>query len=214
MRRTPHIARLSGFLRCERGTTLVELAVVLPLFLLVFFALIDFGRLGFSYMMAEKATAIAARIAVVRPPACAGVPAINTRGPVPTGTVPPAYGTACNAGTGICAVPAAVSCAGDTANPTVNEIWPAISILLPKDATAANLRFSYSYDPALGFLGGPYVPMVTVELTTLDFRFVTPLASLAALAGAAPGSGPPQTLTFPPMSVTLSAEDLADGDPG
>ena len=43
------------FARDESGTTLVEFAVVLPLFLLFVFAMIDFGRMGFEYVLANKA---------------------------------------------------------------------------------------------------------------------------------------------------------------
>ena len=52
--------------RCARdnnGATLVEFAVVLALFLLIFFGLIDFGRLAFNYVTAEKAMQVASRVA-------------------------------------------------------------------------------------------------------------------------------------------------------
>ena len=44
---------LRVFLRAERGTTLLEIAIVLPIFLLIFFALIDFGRFGAEHVMVE-----------------------------------------------------------------------------------------------------------------------------------------------------------------
>lgn len=205
------IAGLRRFARSEAGTTLVELAVVLPLFLLLFFSVIDFGRFGFAYMMAEKANAIAARIAVVRPPACPGVPTQNLAASVPAGTLPPKFGTNCRAGAAICVSPATVSCAGNAANPTVAEIWSAVSVLMPPGATPSNLNFSYAYTSDLGFLGGPYVPIVTVKITGTNFNFATPLAALAGLAGAPAGQRPPMSLPFPPMSVALPAEDLAEG---
>lgn len=198
--------------RDERGTTLVELAIVLPLFLLLFFGLIDFGRLGFEYVMTEKATDIATRIAVARPAACPGVPTMNARGPVAVGTAPPRFGTSCNAGGAICANPGTITCVGSAANPTSAEIWAAISGVMPTGATQANLRFSYAYDPNLGFVGGPYVPMVTVEITNLAFQFATPLGGLAQLTGNSLSTGP--TITFPPMSVSLPGEDLAQGNNG
>jgi hypothetical protein len=74
------------------------------------------------------------------------------------------------------------------------------------------MRFQYDFDPNLGFLGGPYVPRVTVELQNLNFTFATPLSGLAALAGG--GQGPGATLTFPTMSTSLPGEDLALGDQG
>ena len=211
--RPVHI-RLLGLVRDESGTTLVELAIVLPVFLLLFFGLIDFGRMGAEYVMADKATQLAARLAAVRPAACAGVPNVNLRGTVPINTVPPRFGTNCSAGATICTNPGTITCTGNLANPTVAEIWTATSALMPTTATPANLRFSYAYDPKLGFLGGPYVPVVTVEIQNLNFQFATPLSGLAALAGAGGAPTPGATLPFPPMSVSLPAEDLAQGNNG
>lgn len=212
MRGALHIA-CRRFLRSQDGTALVEFAIVLPIFLLLFFTLIEFGRLGGEYVMADKAMQRAARIAAVRPPACSGIPTFNARGTVPAGTTPPKYGTACAAGTTVCVSPAAALCTGTPGNPTVDEIWLAVSPMLPPNATEQNLRFGYSYDPALNFLGGPYVPTVTLELTGLTFQFVVPLGPLAALAGST-GSAPPNSLPFPAMQMTLPGEDLDQGDNG
>ena len=201
-----------SFNRNESGATLVELAIVLPIFLLIYFGTIDFGRFGAEYVMAEKAMQRAARIAVVRPPACPGVPSINQRGPVPVNTIPPRFGTKCSAGATICANPGTITCSGSPADPTVSEIWAAISGLLPRSATEANLNISYTQDPQLGFLGGPYVPIVTVEIQNLNFQFTSPLGGFAALAGAGTTTVPGATLPFPTMSVSLPAEDLAHGN--
>ena len=208
------VEMLRRFWADESGTTLVELALVIPLFLLLFFGLIDFGRMGADYVMADKAMQIATRIAVVRPAACAGVPATNVRGTVPAGTVPPRFGTPCSAGGTVCAAAAAVTCVGAATNPTANEIWTAIAPLMPLGSSVANLTFRYDFDPDLNFLGGPYVPVVTVELANLNFAFVTPLGSLAALArGTAPG-GAAWGVPFPSMSMSLPGEDLNLGENG
>lgn len=200
------------FIACEEGTTLVEFAIVLPVFLLLFFGLIDFGRLGFEYVMANKAMQLAARLAVARPPACAGVPDTNLRGTVAAGTTPPYYGSNCRSAANVCANPGTITCAGNLSNASVAEIWGDISALLPNDATPANLGFSYIYTSDLGFLGGPYEPMVTVSIQNLRFQFVTPLGALAMLAGSA--GGLPTSLPFPALSVSLPAEDLALGENG
>jgi len=202
------------FSQDEKGATLVEFAVVLSIFLLLFFGLIDFGRLGFHYVNAEKAMQVAARVSAVRPPACPGVPLINARGPTPGGTLPPDFGTSCRAGGNICANVGTISCSGSAANPTANEIWGLIAGALPNDAAVGNLKFSYTYDNNLGFLGGPYVPVVTVELQNLDFKFVSPLGTLAGLAGATASPSLGADIPFPPMSVSLPAEDLALGENG
>jgi hypothetical protein len=193
----------------------VELAFVLPLLLLLFFGLIDFGRLAFHWVGAEKASAVAARIAAVRPPACSGLPETYERG----SNISVRFGADCRAGAGICAVPPTVSCAGSLENETSVEIWRRIAPLLPNDATIANLRFTYSAtagDSAsqIGFLGGPYVPTVTVELEGLKFRFATPLSGLADLARGAAGSTISNTIAIPAMSVSMPGEDLALGADG
>ena len=198
----------------EQGTTLVEFALVLAAFLLIFFGLIDFGRMAFHYVTAERAMHVAARVAAVRPPACAGVPAVNLRGPVAQNALPPDYGTSCNAANNVCAVAASVTCAGDATDATAAEIWALVRGTLPNDAAITNLRFRYDYDDNLGFLGGPYVPVVTVELENLWFRFVSPLGTLVALAGGNAPQGLGNAIRFPDMSVSMPAEDLAQGNNG
>ncbi|MCB2134335.1 MAG: pilus assembly protein [Rhodobacteraceae bacterium] len=205
-------ARPARFLKEEHGTTLVEMAIILPVFLLVFIGLVEFGRMGAEYVMADKALQLAARTAATRPAACPGVPNLNLRGTVPPGSAPPRFGTMCSAGASICANPGTITCTGNINNSTVAEIWNATSVLMPTHATPANLRFSYAFDANLGFLGGPYVPVVTVEIQNLNFIFTTPLTGLAALTGGGPVPG--ATLPFPAMSTSLPAEDLAMGENG
>lgn len=196
----------------ESGAALVEFALVALLFFFLFFSLIDFGRLGGSYVVAEKAAQIAARTAAVRPPACAGVPARHTRSSDP-GATPPRFGTSCRAGANVCAAVATVSCKGDAGNPTAAAIWAQIEPMLPPDATIDNMRFEYRFDQNLGFLGGPYTPMVTVEITPPDFQFVSPLGAMAAaLGGTGAGLGP--LSPYAGFSVSLPGEDLANGDEG
>lgn len=207
------VAAGQRFLLREDGTTLVEFAVVMPIFLLLFFGLIDFGRLGYEYVMANKAMQMAARTAVTRPPACPGVAQTNLRGALVAGAVPPYFGTNCRAGATVCADPGTITCAGSAANATAAEIWASISVLMPSDASVANLHFTYAFNPDLGFLGGPYEPMVTVSIQNLDFQFITPLGALATLAGAV-GNDLPSSLPFPALSVSLPAEDLALGEAG
>ena len=198
-----------GFARDERGGVLVEFAIVVSLFMFLFAALLDYGRLSYSGVTAQTASQVAARIAIVRPPACAGIPETHARG---TDTMP-SFGTSCSGGANVCAIEATVSCVGNSSNATAAEIWGRINPLLPPNATIDVLQFSYTYDSNLGFLGGPYTPMVTVELNLDDFQFVSPLAALANAAGAT-NSALPSTATYSNFSVSLPAEDLATGDSG
>ena len=202
---------LRGFARDEGGAVLVEYGIVMALFLLLLFGLIDFGRLGFSYVMAQKATERAVREAVVRTPVCAGVPTLNERGPLDGSATMYRFGASCSIGSGLCADPGTFSCNAGVQTAASEAIWAEVSPLLPTNATRQNLVFRYEFDENLGFLGGPYTPVVTVELTDLDFQFVTPLGALAALAGITGQSTLGVDFAFPSMSASLPAEILLDG---
>lgn len=100
MKQNSMLSLLYRAMRDERGGVLVELAMVLPVFLLLLFGLIDFGRMGYEYVMASKATDVAARLAVARPPVCPGVAERNERGSTGALPVPPRFGTACGSAAG------------------------------------------------------------------------------------------------------------------
>ena len=197
---------LRRFVRDTSGATLVELAVTFPLFLLILFALIDFGRMGYSYVMAEKAAQIAIRTAAVRPAACPGLPQVHQP------TAGTRFGTYCRTG-GSCLPVAAVSCAGAAGNPTVDEIWGRIAPLMPRGTTEANLWFSYDFDQNLGFVGGPYTPMLTVEIRDATFDFVLPIGPLGAFITGGANTFADQ-VQFPTISNSLPAEDLNNGSAG
>lgn len=208
---SPFRARLRNALRVEDGGVLVEFGVVLSIFLLLVFGLIDFSRMGFSYVMAGKAADRAVRMAVVRPPACDGLPEANDRGTLQGGTEEYKYGASCSVDSNLCANPGLVSCSANSGNATAIDIWTAVQSIMPSNATAANLLISYEFTPDMGFLGGPYTPIVTVEIQNLNFEFVTPLGALATLAGATGQSGLGTDFAFPGMSASLPAEALFDG---
>ncbi|MCF1710967.1 pilus assembly protein [Tabrizicola sp. J26] len=197
----------------ETGAALPELALVLPVFLLLIFGLIDFGRMGYEFVMANKATDLAARLAATLPPACPGVATENLPGVVPVGTVAPRFGTGCASAAAVCAAPATVTCTAAMDTSTASVIWDRVEPLMPSYSAPGNLTFSYSYDPNLGFLGGPYVPVVTVEITGLDFQFASPLGAMATLAGGN-WEGFAASIPFPTISVSLPGEDLAQGEAG
>lgn len=207
--------------RSERGAALVEYAVTMALFFLLFFAIIDFGRLLYNWVMTEKATQMAVRIAAVRPAVCLGVPDTNLRGS--GSTTEDRFGTGCDARDNMCAgesvtvapcaLPDTITCPAASTAGTGGEIWCRIRDLLPPNSKPSNLRFAYSFDRDMNFLGGPYVPVVTVEVTGLTFEFVSPLLGLGNLAAGRDTSGPTTygNIPFPSMSVSLPGEDLALG---
>jgi len=229
-----HIRLPRQLWRSEDGASLIEYVVVLSLFLLIFFALLDFGRLGFNWVMTEKAMQRAARIATVRPPVCGGVPDFNAK---PTGSTA-RFGSLCRSGvcddlgTKSCVLSATAEAAMTNACATLTntattaqEIWCILQPILPSNATPQNIRVSYSFDPNLGFLGGPYTPEVEVGIVTTDddptggealkFQFLTPLGALAGMVGGAIATidGNNQ-IAFPDLSVSLPGEDLNQGNDG
>lgn len=228
-RRTISRPALGRFCRDNDGTTTVELALVLPLFLLIFLGLVDFGRFAFHYVAAEKAVQVAARIAAVRPPACGGLPDTNSRGSY-TDSTGPRFGTNCSYAAGVCLDPSVPPCDADAAaspdaQATVDEIWTMLQTAVPNDPTAtfdrSNVTFAYDFEPAMNFLGGPFVPVVTVTIERLPFRFVSPLGALAALAagGDTPESDALTTVTtgfniFSDFSASMPGEDLSGGTSG
>jgi hypothetical protein len=60
--------------RTRRGQALVEFALVLPLLLLLFMGLFDFGRAVFAYNSLSNAAREGARVAIVDQTVVAGVP--------------------------------------------------------------------------------------------------------------------------------------------
>ena len=222
----------------ESGASLVEFALVITLFLFLLLAIIDFGRIGHAWVSANKATQLAARLAAVRPPVCTGVPATNDRGSDRS----PKFGALCRAGANVCANPGIISCVGRV-NPdprnldgnTAQEIFDAIRPLIPAGTTINQMRYTYAFNPdpesvrgtyvPLGFLGGPFVPMVTVELgdpplrpddptVPLTFPFISPLwPFVTALTGQSSDLGR-VGLQLPVMSVSLPGEDLNLGTGG
>ncbi|MCF7699480.1 TadE/TadG family type IV pilus assembly protein [Loktanella sp. M215] len=199
---------IKRFARAEDGAVLLEFALVAPLLLLLTFGLIDFGRLGFSQVMAQKATEMAVRRAVVTAPICAGLPKTNARGALSGVLSGLGFGASCSLGQGLCRTAVTVSCTAEHAP----DLWAHVAPLMPANATPANLTLTYAFDPTLGFLGGPYTPYVTAEITDLRFAFVTPLGALARLAGVGDPGALGDPLTFPSMSASLPAEALLIGD--
>jgi hypothetical protein len=57
-----------GFWRCERGASAAEFAIILPVFLLFFFGIIDGGRFLYEVNQGGKAAQVGARMAVVTDP--------------------------------------------------------------------------------------------------------------------------------------------------
>lgn len=227
---------LKRFKNDTSGTTLVEFAVCIGLFLLILFAVLDFGRLGYNWVMTEKAMQRAVRIAVVRPPVCAGVPVYHRRSVSDTSSFNPgarcsSNGDLCENYQTQCLLSSPTTAPQDAlALETANEIWDSVSVLLPNGATRRNVMVEYVQTDALGFLGGPFTPVVNVQLVgdpatdPYCFEFITPLSNLAGTVASANGTDAENfddtdrctgaRIPFPAIAVQLPAEDMNIGDNG
>lgn len=195
-------------LRDVSGAGAAEFALILPVFLVFIFGVIDGGRWLWTYNEAEKATQAGARVAVVTQIIPTGLSetfvgktiggVTLTQGDrIPAGAL----------GTVICTKDSsAVSCAcSDCANVTLTPInengWNAIvarmKALFPEVADK-NVRVIYR-GSGLGFAGDPngvdIAPLVTVEIRNLQFRPITSLLFA--------------TFDMPAFSTTLTSEDLS-----
>ena len=186
-----------------RGGGAAEFALVLPLLLILLFGVIDGGRFAWEYNRAEKATQVGARMAVVTDVISTGLrdntyvgmsfggPALKGGDVIPTA----ALGT-------ITCTSTACSCSGACSGITNGRNGTAFTNLVNRmkqikpDIGAANVRVLYR-GSGLGYAGDPngmeLSPLVTVELTGLQFRPITTLM----LA----------TVAMPSFSTTLTAED-------
>ena len=197
---------LPVFVRDDRGGPLAEFALVIGLLFVVGIFAFEMTRFFTQAAMAEYATHLAVRIAAVRPPVCAGVPDFNERANGSTAR----FGTMCSDPSAPCAAVATQTCAGVAGNAVVDEIFGTIQPLLPSGATPANLQFQY--EPTnLGFLGGPYVPMTSVNLQNLQHQFILPIGQLFAPWGGAGGNA---AVPLGPLTATMPGEDLNVGTGG
>jgi Flp pilus assembly protein TadG len=191
----------------SRGGTGAEFALVLPLLLILLFGIIDGGRLLWDMNRAEKATQVGARVAVVTDMSPSGLAAENYldqtfNGVTLTqGDVIPAEAlgdvrctrTSCTCVSGNC--PDAVGTLdADTFDqvllPRMRNMYPGI------DASNIVLHFTGS---GLGYAGDPHgsqiSPVVTVELTGLEFQPITTLLFA--------------TFNLPSFRTSLTGEDLS-----
>jgi len=202
---------LRQLLRSQTGASAAEFALVLPLFLIMLFGVIDAGRFMWEYNRAEKATQVGARVAIVTNVLSSGLHdeafagqtvdgvKIASGGRIPAD----ALGTlVCNSQGCSCGVsPCPASGTFDTA--TFNDVLVARMKQIDPSIAAANVEVRYS-GSGMGFAGNvgasgtgemEISPLITVRLTGLQF---TPITSLLFA-----------TFSMPDFSTTLTAEDAS-----
>ncbi len=195
-----------GLISDERGLSMTEAMLVMPIVLLVLAAMIEFGLAVFQWNQATKAVQIGARLAAVSSPITgdtayealtddhSGIPEGD---PTPTAAVSVSCGagtTACDAarlarlmdgGDGSCVPSGTLSMMG------MCDIAPFIS--------AENVRVTY-YRSGLGYVGRPFGPVstITVELRNLSFDFLIADELIPGLT----------SLTIPAQPVSITSEDV------
>jgi Flp pilus assembly protein TadG len=194
-----------GLRSCQRGAATVEFVVVAPVFLILFFLVIEVAGAFFWWKTAEKATQLGARLAIVRDVAVTGLPARN---PKRDGAV---FGLACAAASNPCNFDNQstwVCTAGGAGcnSAAFQNIMTEMQRIFGQAITDDNLTITYRY-AGLGYAGGPFIPSVTVTLSQVPFGLF--LGFLSSLSGAGDA-----LLTLPDISATLTGEDLSSAGVG
>ena len=186
-----------SLVRCERGASAAEFALVLPLFILLLLGTIDVGRFMWELNRAEKATQMGARYAVVSDPVAAVVNTdfVDDYG-IPGGDPVPAavFGSAVCTDSGNCTVTGSASGVSGRNGPAFDNIVDWMQIFYPV-VQPANVRVTYE-NVGLGYSGDPtgpdIAPLTTVELQNLTFN------PLILFGG---------TITLPVVKASLTLED-------
>lgn len=196
------------FLKRTDGVASVEFAIVALVYFVVFFAILDFGRLWFTYNALEKATQVGARFAVVSAPVYPPLQdfdAIDAGVAAGNGERLPANAlgqVTCTNATCTCQETAGGNCAALPASAPDSDAFDALvarmQMMMPQ-IQADNVTVIYRH-VGLGFSGNPfgpdYSPTVTIRLSGMTFNFVTP-----ALLGL-------DSVNLPAYATTLTGEDF------
>jgi hypothetical protein len=201
-------------LRSTSGATAAEFGLLLPLFLVLLFAVIDGGRFVWEANEAEKATQVGARVAIVTDPLSSGLRDEDYAGKVVGGTtlapgdlIPAAAlgsvkctSTGCTCETATC--PSSLGTFNTTLFTDVivkrmKQMYPSIKA---ENVVVRYKGSGFGIAEASGGGGGgteqmEISPLVTVTLTGVQFR---PLTTFTL-----------KSVTMPDFATTLTAEDAS-----
>jgi hypothetical protein len=193
------MSRLRTFPGDCRAAAGAEFALVLPLLVIMLFAVIDGGRFAWEYNRAEKATQVGARMAVVTNVISTDLAAnsyVGVGGLTPGQTIPASALGTIVCGASACACTGSCSGISDGYDPAAFTNLVARMQQIKPDIAADNVEVVYR-GSGLGYAGDPtgmaMSPLVTVRLKDLEFRPVTALLFAS--------------ITMPSFATTLTAED-------
>jgi Flp pilus assembly pilin Flp len=207
--------------RDESGAVFAEFAILLPLVVFVVCGSIDFLYAFYQWNAAAKAVEIGARIAAVSDPVAAGLNRLSNQAVidgVTPGAAIPGFVVTCREQsctcTGACpglagnlfdpvAMNRIVFGRGSTACGDATSYYATGMCDVLPSVTADNVVIVYR-QTGLGYAGRPGgpVPTISVSLQNMQFKFFF----ISALLGV--------NLAIPPMTTTITAEDLCSGGIG
>jgi Flp pilus assembly protein TadG len=193
------MSALSRLLGCRRAATAAEFALVIPLFLLFIFAIIDAGRFMWAANRLEKATHMGVRFAVVTNMVASGLGSYDfVAAGITQGTTVPtsSFGKiSCTSTSCTCATS---PCPSLTRNATAFTNIVTRMQAIDSAITPANVIVEYE-NALLGVSGNPngpdVLPLTTVRLTGVTFSPITPVVW--------------STLNMPGFKASLTMEDGA-----
>jgi Flp pilus assembly protein TadG len=188
---------LTSFLRSDRASVTVEFVAIFPFFLFVAFFVMEVTLAFFWWKTAEKAAHIGARVAIVSNIAAGGVP---NRNGIATDAI---SGTLCSDASNPCVSFGPVtcdstSCDAATFDRVVGRMQNIFGVIQDQ-----NVTITYE-NTGLGFAGGPTVPLVTVNLSGIQFQ-----TGIVSILGNFIGGDENALTTLPDISATLTGEDLS-----
>ncbi|HET6156703.1 MAG TPA: TadE/TadG family type IV pilus assembly protein [Dongiaceae bacterium] len=202
-------------IRDQAGTTMIEFSIVMVLFFLLTFGLVEFGYMLFQWNSVSKAAQRGARLAAVSDPVWTPLTTLTS-----TGTAGAAWETAYNVtcqgtnatgSTGQCSGTSSTGYAAAAMQRLVFGPGGGTTCSATSATHAAgmcnffgaikpeNVQINYR-STGLGFVGRPGGPVPTVALTVtgIPFQFI----ALGALLGFG-------DITMPDFTVTMTGEDLS-----
>ena len=186
----------NAFSRDEYGATMIETSLVFMLLILMTLGFVDFARAFSQWNIAEKATQIGVRAAMITDPVAAELATFDCDNASIT------LGTYCRDGGDsfgtITCTGAGTNCSGQYAfdGTAFGTILNRMQVVFPQ-LQASQVTIEYK-DVGLGFAGRERpVPAITVKLVNIPFNFLT-LNSVLGLP----------TITMPDFRATLIGEDL------
>lgn len=205
--------------RDQSGTAMIELSIVIVLFLLLTFGVVEFGYMLWQYNSAAKAAQLGARMAAVSDPVWGDLRDLEDTG-TPGAAWEIEYEVVCSGEDEECTSVGTDDVDADTYDSVAMDclVFGRSQTTPPCDTECAetgidgenglcdrynfvapeNVSITYSHT-GLGFAGRPGgpVPTITLRLTGLTFDFF----AVGALLGF-------QQVTMPDFAVTMTGEDL------